>query len=123
MEYDNKPHHSTISTELMRRQAYRGSLTAMFGLYVVLKNGIGCKRNEVAARFWLRKAAFAGHTRSMWLLSWYYGTGRFGFQINHKKERYWINQLVMKWKANAAKGDPDAIAVLNRVSGMRPTRK
>ena len=65
MVYNNKPPNSTISTELMHRQAYRGSLTAMFGLYVLFKNGIGCKRNEVAARFWLRKSAFAGHTRSM----------------------------------------------------------
>jgi TPR repeat protein len=123
MESDDSPTHGTISTALMRHQAYRGSLTAMFGLYVVLKNGIGCKRNEVAARFWLRKAAFAGHTRSMWVLSWNYGSGRCGFSKNHEKERYWINQLVITWKANAAKGDPDAIAVLNRLSALRLARE
>ena len=119
MESDNSPTNCTISTELMRRLAYRRYPTAMFGLYVLFRNGIGCKKNEVAARFWLRKAAYAGHTRSMLLLAWNYGSGRCGFPINLCKERYWIHQLVMKWKANAAKGDPDAIAVLRTLSESR----
>ena len=59
----------------------------------------------------------------LWVLSWNYGSCRCGLSENHGIEQHWINQLVMKWKANAAKGDPDAIAVLSRLSEMRPSRK
>jgi len=96
MEANHSPPQSTVSTKLMRRQAYRGSHKAMFGLYVAFKNGVGCDTNEVAARFWLRRAAHRGHTRSMWVLSWNHGSGRCGFPKDWRRKWYWANQLIKR---------------------------
>jgi len=78
-----------------------GNGDAMFELYAMTAQGLGCEADPDSAFVWCKRAAEAGNTRAMANMGGFYATGRF-VEMDEETSIYWYDTAAQRGHGKAA---------------------
>ncbi|MCC6903503.1 MAG: sel1 repeat family protein, partial [Polyangiaceae bacterium] len=90
------------SLALHRRAATAGHSDAMFEVYAMMSQGLGCAADPAGAVPWCERAASAGNPRAMANLGGFHATGGGGLAFDEEKARFWYDAAARAGHGRAA---------------------
>ena len=85
-----------------RQAAEGGHADAMFEVYAMMSQGLGCSADPLGAVPWCERAANAGNVRAMANLGGFYATGGSGLAHDEAKSRFWYDAAARGGHGRAA---------------------
>lgn len=119
----DKSDSAQASLALLERRATAGNGPARFALAKHYRDGTAGPPDFTKSMELLLQAAGSGHYRSMWLVSFYYRTGRGGFPRDDNRAWRWEKRITEKLHRDAKAGHAYARNELAAIQNFRAWKR